>query len=66
MFSGIAGTTARGQGGLAAKGRWSKPILPEVTTYVDSEDFPMALQPGPTWIILAPHGTRIRTGEARP
>jgi Protein of unknown function (DUF3048) N-terminal domain/Protein of unknown function (DUF3048) C-terminal domain len=65
VFSGIGSTADRGQGGLAAKGRWSKPILPDITNYVDSAGFPMAFQPGPTWIILAPHGTRVRTAEAR-
>lgn len=66
VFSGIAGTTAHGPGGLAAKGTWSKSGLLEVTTYVDSKDFPMELQPGTTWIILAPPGTRISTRQARP
>lgn len=65
VFSGIGDTAARGPGGLAAKGRWAKPGLLEVTTYVDSKDFPMELQPGTTWIILAPHGTRVEAAEAR-
>ncbi len=65
VFSGIGDTAARGPGGLAAKGRWAKPGLLEVTTYVDSKDFPMELQPGTTWIILAPRGTRVEAAEAR-
>jgi Protein of unknown function (DUF3048) C-terminal domain len=65
VFSGIGATADGGRGGLAAKGRWSKPGILDVTEYVDSKGFPMELQPGTTWIILAPHGTRVSTAEAR-
>jgi hypothetical protein len=65
VFSGIGSTADHGPGGLAAKGRWVKPGLLAVTTYFDSNHLPMELQPGPTWIILVPRGTRIRTGQAR-
>lgn len=65
VFSGIGSTADRGRGGLAAKGSWSKPNLLDVTDYVDSKGFPMELQPGTTWIILAPRGTSVSTAEAR-
>jgi hypothetical protein len=66
LFTGLGDTALNGAGGLAAKGIWSKPNLLDVTNYVDSKGFPMELQPGTTWIILAPHGTRVRTTEAKP
>ena len=65
VFSGIGSAADHGPGGLAAKGRWFKPNLVDVTTYLDSRDFPMELQPGTTWIILAPRGTRVRTAQAQ-
>jgi hypothetical protein len=65
LFSGIGSTTVHGPGGLAAKGSWAKPGIRDVTAYVDSKGFPMELQPGTTWIILAPRGTRVSTAEAR-
>jgi hypothetical protein len=63
-FSGIADSAAHGAGGLAARGTWSKPGLPYVTAFVDAKGFPMNFQPGPTWVILAPRGTRVQTTEA--
>lgn len=65
-FSGIADSSARGPGGLAAQGEWSKPGLREVTNYVDGEGLPMHFQPGPTWVILAPDGTRVQMAGATP
>jgi hypothetical protein len=65
VFSGIAGTSERGPGGLAASGQWSKPGLRDVTEYTDKQGFPMAFQPGPTWVILAPYGTRLTTTQAQ-
>jgi hypothetical protein len=47
--------------GLAAAGTWSKPGLAAVTNYLDRQNIPMALQPGPSWVILAPPGTTVRT-----
>ena len=64
VFTGIGDSTARGPGGLAARGEWSKPGLRDVTEYVDAKGFPMDFQPGPTWVILAPAGTQIQTTEA--
>jgi hypothetical protein len=66
VFSGTAVTADHGPGGLAASGRWSKPGLNDVTEYTDTQGLPMAFQPGPTWVILAPYGTRLTTGQARP
>lgn len=65
-FSGIADSAARGPGGLAASGKWSKPGLRYVTDYVDAQGFPMHFQPGTTLVILAPGGTRIHTAGATP
>jgi hypothetical protein len=63
VFTGIGGTADRGPGGLAAAGEWSKPGLRDVTQFLDARGYPMALQPGPTWVILAPLGTKIKTSE---
>jgi hypothetical protein len=57
VFSGSAG----GSGGTAATGTWSKPHPNDVTNYLGSDGTPMAFQPGPTWIILAPAGTKVST-----
>jgi hypothetical protein len=53
VFSGSPGAS------VAAAGTWSKPHLQDVTNYFDKSDSPMAFQPGPTWVILAPRGTRV-------
>jgi hypothetical protein len=57
----LSGGAAGGSGGTASSGTWSKPHLSEVTNYFDSSGSPMAFQPGVTWIILAPPGTRVST-----
>jgi len=55
VFSG----TAPGQGGgTAASGTWHKPGIAAVTNYLDAANLPMSFEPGPTWIVLAPAGTR--------
>lgn len=56
VFSGSAGGS-----GTAAPGTWSKPRLNQLTNYIDDGGFPMAFQPGPTWVIFAPKGTKIST-----
>jgi hypothetical protein len=56
VFSGSAGGS-----GTAAPGIWSKPHLNQLTDYVDGNGFPMAFQPGPTWVIFAPKGTKVST-----
>ena len=43
-------------GPALAKGRWSKPTPGDVTRYVDGGGQPLLLQPGPTWVVLAPVG----------
>jgi Protein of unknown function (DUF3048) N-terminal domain/Protein of unknown function (DUF3048) C-terminal domain len=58
----LAVSGSRSGEGQAARGTWSKPGLPAVTNFLDAHDLPMAFLPGPTWIILAPHGTRVETG----
>jgi Protein of unknown function (DUF3048) N-terminal domain/Protein of unknown function (DUF3048) C-terminal domain len=65
VLSGASGAQ-RGAGGLAASGQWRKPGMTAVTQYLDGGGFPMVLQPGRTWVILAPYGTRIKTAKAQP
>ena len=54
----FSGTAPGGDGGTAAAGSWSKPGLAAVTNYFDTAHLPMDFVPGPTWIVLAPAGTR--------
>lgn len=54
----FSGTSPGGSGGTAATGTWHKPGLAGETNYFDSARLPMGFEPGPTWIILAPAGTR--------
>lgn len=61
VVTGVAGTSDQGTDGLAAAGTWHKPGVAAQTNYLDAKDFPMSLQPGPTWVILAPRGTKVRT-----
>jgi len=60
VFSGGAGGSS-----AAAAGTWSKPHLQDVTNYYDKNSNPMAFQPGPTWVILAPRGTRVSASGGR-
>src|SRR5215472_1473383 len=50
-----------GGSGTAAPGIWSKPHLNQLTNYVDDNGYPMAFQPGATWVIFAPKGTKAST-----
>ena len=43
-------------GPALAKGRWSRPDAGAVTRFVDGGGQPLQLQPGPTWVMLAPVG----------
>jgi hypothetical protein len=54
----FSGTAPGGEGGTAAAGTWTKPGLAAVTNYFDAAHLPMNFAPGPTWIVLAPAGTR--------
>ncbi len=56
VLSGSAGGS-----GTAAPGTWSKPHLNQLTNYTDGNGYPMAFQPGPTWVIFAPKGTKVST-----
>jgi Protein of unknown function (DUF3048) N-terminal domain/Protein of unknown function (DUF3048) C-terminal domain len=59
VFSG----TAPGQsGGTGAAGSWAKPGITAVTNYFDAAGQPMSFEPGPTWVVLAPAGTRLAGG----
>ena len=53
------GSPGAASGGSAAAGTWAKPGLAAVTNYFDASHLPMDFAPGPTWIVLAPAGTRI-------
>ena len=44
-------------GGRVVKGTWSRSSLTSTATYTDSAGAPIALNPGNTWIELAPAGT---------
>jgi hypothetical protein len=46
-------------GGASAAGTWAKRGASTVTAYLDSGGYPMTFAPGPTWVVLAPPGTRI-------
>jgi hypothetical protein len=66
VFSGVQGANAQpSQGGLAARGTWTKPGLRDVTNYLDGNGLPMYLEPGPTWVVLAPRGTQVQTSGAQ-
>jgi hypothetical protein len=64
VLSGTPG--AAGHTGVAVHAAWSKPGSQQVTNYLDARGTPVGLQPGPTWVILAPAGTQISTGRGRP
>lgn len=50
-------------GGTGATGTWSRQHSGQVTNYFDSGGTPMAFQPGPTWVILAPPGSQLSTSK---
>ena len=54
----ISGAAAGTSGGTAAVGTWDKPGLAAITNYFDVAHLPMNLEPGPTFVVLAPTGTR--------
>jgi Protein of unknown function (DUF3048) C-terminal domain/Protein of unknown function (DUF3048) N-terminal domain len=54
----FSGTAPGRTGGTAATGSWAKPGITTVTNYFDVTGQPMSFEPGPTWILLAPAGTR--------
>jgi len=58
VFSGTAPGGSGGTGGTGAAGSWAKPGVAAVTNYFDAAGQPMSFEPGPTWIVLAPAGTR--------
>ena len=54
----FSGTAPGESGGTGAAGSWAKPGVAAVTNYFDAAGQPMSFEPGPTWIVLAPAGTR--------
>lgn len=54
-----AGLPGAASGASAAAGTWYKPGLAAVTNYFDASHLPMDFAPGPSWVVLAPAGTRI-------
>ena len=66
VFTGVARTAATGRLGLATAATWSKRTLGDVTNYLSQDYSLLSFAPGPTWIILAPVGTRISTGSGTP
>jgi len=59
VFSGAAPGRS---GPSAAVGTWDKPGIAAVSNYFDAAHILMNFQPGPTWIVLAPAGTRTSQG----
>jgi Protein of unknown function (DUF3048) C-terminal domain/Protein of unknown function (DUF3048) N-terminal domain len=57
----LSASAAGHSGGTAAGGTWARPYVGKVTVYLDSSGTPMSFQPGSTWVILAPPGTRVST-----
>lgn len=49
------------KGGELSVGTWRKPGTYELTLYSAGRGKPMLFTPGPTWVIIAPIGTKIRT-----
>lgn len=53
-------------GDMAVNGTWAKRGLSDVTNYFDKNGSPIELEPGQTWIILAPQGTQVKTSGGQP
>jgi hypothetical protein len=64
VLSAALGARAGGTG-VAVHTTWSKPGRRQVTNYLDARGVPVGLQPGSTWVVLAPPGTQISTGRGR-
>ncbi|HEV2760061.1 MAG TPA: DUF3048 domain-containing protein [Acidimicrobiales bacterium] len=48
-------------GGVAVRGRWSRPSATAFTTYTDASGAPIRLSPGRTWVELARNGAAATT-----
>lgn len=46
-------------GGVVVVGRWTRPSLDDLTSFVDEQGEDVELTPGPTWIELVPTDTRV-------
>lgn len=56
------GTAVAAGAGQFASGGWSKNGADAPTVYYDADHFPFTLVPGPTWVLLAPSGTKVHAG----
>lgn len=63
VFTGLEGTGMTGSLGLAVEANWSKPGLGDVTNYLAADYSVLNFAPGPTWVMLAPAGTRVSAGS---
>jgi hypothetical protein len=57
----VTAVAAGASGGQSAAGTWRKSATNELTLYGSGRAKPLLFTPGPTWVIIAPVGTRIRT-----
>jgi hypothetical protein len=66
VLSETGGQPGSTRSGVAVRGSWAKPGIQKITDYVDSRGVLVGFQPGPTWVILAPPGTRVMTTPGGP
>jgi hypothetical protein len=69
ILSGIPGGAPGGGGdgsGQEVRVDWSKPNTSDITNYFSSRGVLAEFTPGPTWVLLAPAGTRVVPGGGTP
>jgi hypothetical protein len=66
VFSSPGSKPGGSRSGVAVKAQWSKPGIHDLTDFLDPNGRPLGFQPGPTWVVLAPPGTRTTTTPAAP
>lgn len=57
----VTALSAGPSGGQFTAGTWRKPGTQQLTTYGAGKAKPLLFNPGPTWVIIAPIGTKVRT-----
>jgi Protein of unknown function (DUF3048) N-terminal domain/Protein of unknown function (DUF3048) C-terminal domain len=62
ILSGVPGG-APAAGGQEVRVGWSKPNTTDITNYFSSRGVLAEFTPGPTWVLLAPAGTRVVRSE---